>query len=65
MPHIIIGLVLVVLGVFGIISWWTDFGLVLRGLVPFLFLIGGLVAIGSGLIRERSEASENDPQNSE
>ena len=65
MLHVVIGLVLLVLGVFGIISWWTDFGLVLRGLVPFLFLIAGLIAIGSGLIREKLAGSENDSPETE
>ena len=65
MPHIIVGLILVILGVFGVISWWADFGLVLRGLIPFLFLIGGLVAIGSGLVRERAEGSEEGSHDSE
>ncbi len=65
MAHIIVGLILVILGVFGIISWWADFGLVLRGLIPFLFLIGGLVAIGSGLVRERAEESEEGSHDSE
>jgi hypothetical protein len=63
--HIIIGLISVILGVFGIISWWADFGLVLRGLIPFLLLIGGLVAIGSGLTREKLEESEEGSHDSE
>ena len=65
MQHIIIGLILVIVGVFGIISWWADFGLVLRGLIPFLLLIGGLVAIGSGLARERLEEPEEGSHDSE
>ena len=58
MLHAVFGLVVIVLGIFGIISWWPDFGLVMRGLVPFLLIIGGLVAIGSGLSKERLEESE-------
>ncbi len=60
MLHVVIGLVFLVLGVMGIISWWVDFGLVLRGLVPFALLVGGLIAMGSGLVREKWEESEND-----
>ena len=56
MLHIIAGLVLLVLGVFGVISWWAEFGFVLRGLMPILLVIGGLVAIGSGL----SDSSPED-----
>ena len=58
MLHAVFGLVVIVLGIFGIISWWQDFGLVMRGLVPFLLIIGGLIAIGSGLSKERLEESE-------
>ena len=65
MLHVVVGLVLLVLGVFGIISWWADFGLVLRGLIPFLFLVGGLIAVGSGLIRDKLEQSENDLNDTE
>jgi len=49
--HLIIGLIFLVLGVVGVVSWWADFGLVMRGLIPFLLVIGGLVAIGAGLAR--------------
>ncbi len=65
MLHVVIGLVFLVLGVFGIISWWPDFGQVLRGLVPFALLICGLIAVGSGLVREKLEGSENDPDRME
>ena len=65
MLHVVIGLVFLVLGVMGIISWWGDFGLVLRGLVPFALLICGLVAVGSGLMREKFEGSEDDPDQME
>ncbi len=65
MLHVIIGLVFLVLGVFGIISWWSDFGLVLRGLIPFLLLIGGLIAIGSGLSKVNLENSESESEETE
>lgn len=65
MLHVVIGLVLLVLGVFGIISWWADFGLVLRGLVPFALLICGLVAIGSSLAKGILEESEDDTDDTE
>ena len=65
MLHVIIGLDFLVLGVFGIISWWSDFGLVLRGLIPFLLLIGGLIAIGSGLSKVNLENSESESEETE
>ncbi len=45
MPHLITGLILSGLGVWGIINWWNLFGLVMRGVVPFFLLVFGLVAI--------------------
>ncbi len=65
MLHVVFGLVLLVLGVFGVISWWEDFGLVLRGLVPFAFLLCGLVAIGSGLAKERLADTEDETPDTE
>jgi len=58
--HVIIGLVLLVLGVFGVISWWADFGQVMRGLIPFLLVIGGLVAIGAGLAKTNGVRREDE-----
>ncbi len=49
MVHLICGLVGVVLGLWGIFGWWDSFGMLLRGLVPLLLLIGGLIATGVGI----------------
>ena len=48
MVHLIIGLVLLVLGAWGIIEWWDDFGELMRGLVPLSLVLVGLAAIGAG-----------------
>jgi hypothetical protein len=63
--HVIGGLIALVLGIFGIISWWYDFGLVLRGLVPLLLVVGGLIAIGSGLSKASSRAPEGESEEAE
>ncbi len=47
MQNIIGGLIAIVLGAFGLIAWWSEFGIVLRGLVPFAFIILGLLWIAS------------------
>lgn len=65
MLHVIVGLVLLVLGLFGIISWWGEFGAVLRGLIPFLLVIGGLVAVGYGLAKGKVEDLRNESQETE
>ncbi|GAB4285658.1 MAG: hypothetical protein Kow0092_39630 [Deferrisomatales bacterium] len=51
MIHIAAGLVLAALGIWGIVAWWSTFGMVMRGVVPFLLLIVGFVAILSGTRR--------------
>ena len=51
MIHLVVGLVLLILGAWGIIGWWHDFGAFLRGLVPLVLVLVGLAAIGSALGR--------------
>jgi len=38
------GIVALVLGLIGIIVWWCDFLLILRGSVPLILLLGGALA---------------------
>jgi hypothetical protein len=47
MHNIIGGLIMIVLGALGLAVWWPEFGLVLRGLVPFGLIIVGLLWIAS------------------
>ncbi|MBF0531959.1 MAG: hypothetical protein HQL23_02560 [Candidatus Omnitrophica bacterium] len=49
MAHIIGGAIAAVLGICGIIGWWDNFGDFLRGGVPLFLLIGGLIALNTGL----------------
>jgi hypothetical protein len=43
------GVIFLILGVLGVATWWLEFGMVMRGLVPLLLIIVGLVAIASTL----------------
>jgi len=47
MSNIIGGLIAIVVGAFGLIFWWVEFGQVLRGLIPFALVIVGLLSIAS------------------
>ena len=49
MPHIIGGAIAAVLGIMGIVGWWDNFGDFLRGFIPLAFLVGGLIAISTGI----------------
>jgi hypothetical protein len=49
MVHVIGGAIAAVLGIIGIIGWWDNFGDFLRGCIPLVLLVFGLIAISSGL----------------
>jgi hypothetical protein len=59
MIHLLVGLVALCLGAWGIISWWSHFGECLRGFVPIMFVLLGLAAIGAGF-RKLTEESEGE-----
>jgi len=64
MMHVLVGLTVLVLGAWGIITWWGDFGMLLRGLIPILLVLTGLVAVGAGFrktVREDEEEDAEDP----
>lgn len=58
MIHLIVGLIALVVGSWGIIVWWNDFGELLRGLIPLMLVLLGLAAIGAGLQKTVSEAED-------
>ncbi len=60
MVHLIVGLVLLILGAWGLIEWWDDFGELMRGLVPLLLVLVGLAAIGAGFKKPEDEHEEED-----
>ena len=43
------GIIAVVFGVVGLIVWWADFLLVLKGAIPIILLIGGVLGIYLGI----------------
>ena len=49
MINVIAGLIAIVLGIFGLKVWWWSFSELLRGLIPLVLIIGGLVAIAAGM----------------
>jgi hypothetical protein len=58
MLAVIVGLVFVALGLWGVIAWWTSFLVILKGLVPVMLACGGLLAVIAGVtsIRDSMEA---------
>lgn len=45
----LIGCLFIIFGFWGILAWFPDFLTILRGFVPISLVLGGLVAIASGL----------------
>jgi len=52
MTNLIVGLICLALGAWGITAWWDEFGAVLRGLLPVAILLVGLAAVGAGMKRK-------------
>ncbi|MBF0178145.1 MAG: hypothetical protein HQL63_15065 [Magnetococcales bacterium] len=69
MPSIIIGLVAISLGLWGLSAWWWSMVEFLRGLIPLILVLFGFVALGAGVTRMRevnaAPVSEMDPDTEE
>ena len=57
MGALIGGIIAVVLGVWGLASWFSLFLKGLQAMVPFLLLVGGVIAIAAGVsdLKDRAE----------
>jgi len=57
---IIGGGIAIILGILGLIGWWGDFITILKGGVPILLLLGGIISLMAGIseIRETSKAKK-------
>ena len=50
------GIVALVIGIIGLIGWWADFVLVLKGVIPILLVLGGALAIYLGIEEVKTES---------
>jgi hypothetical protein len=57
------GIVALVLGVIGLIIWFFDFLMILKGLIPIALILGGALAIYLGIedIKTSASAEEETP----
>ncbi len=53
MASIIFGLIALALGLWGVSAWWWSIVEILRGIVPIMLILLGLVALGAGVTRMR------------
>lgn len=65
MGSIILGSILVVVSLFGFMYWWWDVIDILRGIIPIVLLILGIVAIGAGLNMTKEEPIKKRKKNEE
>lgn len=56
MKVLIVGIVALLLGLWGLIVWRVEFVDILQGAVPFLLLVGGLIATYAGIASAKDEA---------
>ena len=54
---VVIGVIVVLLGLKGLISWQGDFLTVMRGSLPVISILGGAIAVIAGLSEIRDETS--------
>lgn len=52
---VVIGSIVALLGVWGLINWWDDFLLLLRGSVPVMLVFAGIIAVIAGLSEIKDE----------
>ena len=60
MPIVIFGLLSISLGLWGMAAWWWSVTEMLRGLVPILLLLLGVVALAAGLSKVRGEKTDQE-----
>ena len=59
---LIIGAVVALLGISGLMGWWGDFLLVLRGSIPVMMIFGGAIAVIAGLseLKDETQAKKEE-----
>ena len=62
MTNLIVGLICLALGAWGLTAWWDEFGGVLRGLIPIVFILVGLAAVGAGMKSRAASRSEDEDE---
>jgi len=48
MLAVIVGLIFVILGIWGVIAWWPLFLIVIKGFIPVMIACGGLLSVIAG-----------------
>ena len=61
------GLISIILGMWGIMTWWDSFVMLLKGSVPPILILGGLAALFAGIseIKDCMQAKKEEVKNKE
>ena len=46
---LLVGAIVAVVGLILLIAWWYEFMFLLRGIIPVILILGGVVAVAAGL----------------
>ena len=49
MLAVVVGLIFAVIGLWGMVTWWPDFLIVMKGFLPLMLICGGLLAMIAGM----------------
>jgi cell shape-determining protein MreC len=58
MSMLISGVISVVIGIIGFSLWWSAFVIALKGIIPVLLILGGILAVYVGLDSVEDQARE-------
>lgn len=63
MMTVVIALVVTLLGVAGVIGWWGDFMVVIKGSIPAFLVLGGAIAVVAGVseLKDKAAAKKEAP----
>ena len=61
------GLISIILGIWGLITWWYSFVILLKGSVPSILILGGLAALFAGVseIKDCMQAKKEEVKSKE
>jgi len=56
------GIVALILGVIGLIGWWSDFLSILKGMIPIILVLGGALAVYLGIEDIKTTSATPPPE---
>ena len=56
------GIVALIIGVIGLIGWWSDFLQVLKGMIPIILVLGGALAVYLGIEDIKTTSATPPPE---